>query len=524
MRPRRIPAHVRACVTSALLAAGCATSGPPPEMEQLRQDAQQVVTVVESSETGTPSFIRAVLAIATLGVPATDTTTATGFAFAERYAGLFGLVDARQSLEAVANTVDGLGMRHLALRQVEQGVPVYGAWMSVHLNAAGDQVAAVTNSVVPDLRLPSVQPTIDQSQALAAALDSLPGATEVSSQLAVYPGERRDDPRLAWLVELRDDAAPARNLYVVDAANGRVIDVIDRLYIARNRRTHDANHGTSLPGTLRRSEGQGPVGDADVDAAHDFGGATYDYYSTTHGRDSYDGQGATLVSTANYGTNYQNAFWNGQQMVYGDDFAVRDVVAHELTHAVTEREANLEYRWQSGALNESFSDVFGAMVDRDDWLMGEDLPIGAIRDMENPQAFGDPAHTRDWLVTCNDNEGVHTNSGIPNKAFVNLAQALDKGRAETVFYRALTEYLGSQASLEDAHAAALQSATDLYGAGSAEVQAVDNAFQAVGLDGTWRPPRRCGQLPDLSIVALLVMALLAVGTALTLAQLARART
>ena len=266
-----------------------------------------------------------------------------------------------------------------------------------------------------------------------------------------------------------------------------------------NRQTYDARHETNLPGTLVRSEGQGPTGDRDIDNAHDFASATYDYFWNTFKRDSYDDQGAVLVSTANYGRSYQNAFWNGEQTIYGDNFPVKDVVAHEWTHAVTQHTANLEYRWQSGALNESFSDIFGAMVDREDWLIGEDLPDeilsgrDAIRDLSNPARLGQPAHTDDWVATCTDNEGVHSNSGITNKAYFNIATAIGKDKAERIFYRALTVYLQPTSSLEDARAAALQAAQDLYGADSGEYTAVQDGFNAVGLDGNWNPPPNdCG--------------------------------
>jgi Zn-dependent metalloprotease len=193
------------------------------------------------------------------------------------------------------------------------------------------------------------------------------------------------------------------------------------------------------------------------------------------------------------------------------------VTAHELTHAVTERTANLEYRWQSGALNESFSDIFGAMVDRDDWLMGEDLALGAIRDLANPGAFGQPGNTSGWVATCGDNEGVHTNSGINSKAFVNVATSIGKGDAERIFYRALTVYLQAQSTLEDARAAALQSAQDLFGASSPQVQAVTSGFTAVGLTGSYQPPvNNCGgvpSVPDLSLIGSIVLVLLIVGTA-----------
>ncbi|MCB9151131.1 MAG: M4 family metallopeptidase [Caldilineaceae bacterium] len=257
--------------------------------------------------------------------------------------------------------------------------------------------------------------------------------------------------------------------------------------------TYDAQGGRTLPGTPVRIDEQEPVGDRDVDNAHDFARATYSYYINTHNRNSYDGAGATIVSSAHYGRNYNNAFWDGQQMVYGDGFAARDVVAHELTHAVTEHSANLEYKWQSGALNESFSDIFGAMVDRDDWLMGEDLApdaLGgreAIRSLADPAKFGQPAHTDDWVRTCSDNEGVHTNSGIFNKAYYNIATAITKEQAERIFYRALTTYVGTQSSFADARAAVLQATADIHGSGTDVYRAVEDGFNAVGLTAGWRP-------------------------------------
>jgi hypothetical protein len=135
-------------------------------------------------------------------------------------------------------------------------------------------------------------------------------------------------------------------------------------------------------GTLVRSEGQSPTADVDTDAAYNFSGDTYSYYFTQHGRDSYDGAGATLLSTVHYcpsnnNCNYGNAFWNGTQMVYGNGFsAADDVAAHELTHAVTEHSANLFYYMQSGALNESFSDIFGETVDL---LNGAGTDTAAVR-------------------------------------------------------------------------------------------------------------------------------------------------
>lgn len=509
-RPRWLPVSLSVVIAFSA-AVSCARGPKAVSVAALAQDAQAPMAVTYNPLTGRPSFVRGRIPVTVFGLRPADTSQAVGYGFMQRYAALFGIDSAARDLQYVDSRVDALGMRHMTLKQVYQGVEVYAATVSVHLAPQGGLIAAVSSNVVPNVHAPTTQPAISEDSARAIAGKQLPHGAPVSSRLVVYPGQRRASKAdLAWMVEVRDDSIPARNEYVIDASRGKILDILDRLYTARNRMTYDANRGTVLPGTLRRNEAAGPTGDADVDKAHDFVGGTYDYYANTHSRDSYDGAGATLTSSVHYSVNYQNAFWNGVQMVFGDGFAVKDVTAHELTHAVTERTANLEYRWQSGALNESFSDIFGAMVDRDDWLMGEDLPIGAIRDLSNPGAFGDPGHTSGWVQTCSDNEGVHTNSGIPNKAFVNVATSIGKGDAERIFYRALTTmgYLHPQATLEDARAAALQAAEDLFGASSAQVQAVNSGFNAVGLDGSFQPAaNRCG-VPDLSLVGFIVLAVL----------------
>jgi bacillolysin len=528
-RPHRSWLPVCPSLVLVWTAVSCRRVPQPVSISALERAAQAAVAVTYNPLTGRPSFVRGRIPITGIGLAAADTTPAVAYGFMKRYAALFGVDSTGQDLRFVGARVDGLGMRHMTLQQLYGGVEVYGATYSMHLAPRGGGIVAMSSNLVPDVRAPATTPVISEDSARALARTQLLRGSVVSSRLVVYPGRRRlSSADLAWLVEVqgdvverdtaRTDTVPARRDYVVDAARGRLVDVLDRLYTARNRRTHDANHGTTLPGTLRRAEGAGPTGDADVDRAHDFVGATYDYYSATHGRDSYDAAGATLTSTVHYSTNFQNAFWDGAQMVFGDGFAVKDVTAHELTHAVTERTANLEYRWQSGALNESISDIFGAMVDRDDWVMGEDLPVGAIRDLENPGAHGQPGHASGWVATCSDNEGVHTNSGIPSKAFVNVAASAGKGDAERIFYRALTVYLHPQATLEDARAAALQSAEDLFGASSTQVQAVGSGFSAVGLDGSFQPPpNSCAPFPvpaDLSLVAVVVLALLLLVAAL----------
>jgi Zn-dependent metalloprotease len=264
------------------------------------------------------------------------------------------------------------------------------------------------------------------------------------------------------------------------------------------REVYDAECSDDLPGELRRHGDDGPTGDPEADAAWDNLGRTYDYYADTFGRDSYDDSGAELIATINFcedGEALHNAYWNGEQMVFGEGYAnPLDVTAHELTHAITDRTADLVYECQSGALNESFSDIFASNVDTDDWEIGEDLPDGSIRDMADPGRFGDPAHVRDYDTRPNDDDpfndhgAVHSNSGIPNHAYYLIVQRIGREDAEQVMYRVLTEELEPTSGFEDFRAASLEVARELFGSDSSEYAGIDDSFAAVGLDGTWVAP------------------------------------
>ncbi len=245
--------------------------------------------------------------------------------------------------------------------------------------------------------------------------------------------------------------------------------------------------------------------DAIAVSGHHNAGEAYQYFEDTHGRNSINGTGGNVVSFINvsdeFGNSMGNAFWNGVAMWYGSgDNAFRelarglDVAGHEISHGVVQSTANLEYYGESGAMNESFADIFGAMIDRDDWKIGEDVvrtnvfPSGALRDMEDPHngaSNGDfgggwqPKNTNEQYTGSQDNNGVHINSGIPNHAYYRYATQIGKAKAEKVFYRALTIYLTKSSKFVDLRNAVVQSAEDLYGA--AEVTAAQDAFAAVGI-------------------------------------------
>ena len=283
----------------------------------------------------------------------------------------------------------------------------------------------------------------------------------------------------------------------------------------KERAVYDARRTRRLPGTLVRSEGDPASDDPAVNEAYDGAGATYDLYRDAYGRDSIDGRGMRIDSSVHYGVQYDNAFWDGTQMVYGDGDGqlferftrAVDVIGHELTHGVTDHEAALEYEGQPGALNESFSDVFGSLVKQRglgqtaaeaDWIIGEGLFTpkvrgAGLRSLKAPgTAYADPvlgkdpqpAHMSAYDPTTDDNGGVHINSGIPNHAFY-LAAAAIGGRAwekaGRVWYVALTERLRADSDFAAAARATETVAGEIFGASSPERRAVAEAWRQVGL-------------------------------------------
>jgi len=241
-------------------------------------------------------------------------------------------------------------------------------------------------------------------------------------------------------------------------------------------------------------------------SAHYNADVSYEYFRTTFNRNSINGEGGSILSFINVGNpdtgeGFDNAFWNGKAMFYGSGdraftplAGALDVGGHEMSHGVIQNTANLEYRNQSGALNESFADIFGVMIDRDDWKLAEDIvtdlfPSGAMRDMQNPNNGGNqdgdigwqPKDMSEFVLTTRDNGGVHVNSGIPNRAYYLFATSIGKEKAEQVYYRALNNYLTVSSQFIDLRLAVIRSASDLYGENSQEVEASKTAFDTVGI-------------------------------------------
>ena len=311
---------------------------------------------------------------------------------------------------------------------------------------------------------------------------------------------RYDEPRRA-----------ARLNFSLDASNNLVVELTD----GPNRTIADAQNAETLPGTVVREEGDEPTGDIAVDEAYDGLGATFALFSEVYERNSIDGAGLPLDATVHYGVDYDNAFWDGSRMVFGDGdgeifgrfTASLTVIGHELTHGVTQYTAALEYQGQSGALNESISDVFGSLVEQYSlgqsaaeatWLIGaglftDEVEGTALRSMKAPgTAYDDdvlgkdpqPDTFADYVETEDDNGGVHINSGIPNRAFYLVAEALGGNawqRAGQIWYDTLALDLPSDSTFVQFAAATVSAAVTRYGESSAEVDAVRSGWSTVGV-------------------------------------------
>jgi Zn-dependent metalloprotease len=284
----------------------------------------------------------------------------------------------------------------------------------------------------------------------------------------------------------------------------------------KQRTIFDTHNSQGLPGTVVRAEGAPATGDPSVDEAYDGLGATFDFYWQSYERNSINDEGLPLNATVHFDQRFDNAFWDGQRMVFGDGdetlfnrFTISlDIIGHELTHGVTQDEAQLMYSFESGALNESISDVFGSLVrqralnqsaDQADWFIGAGLFTArvngvALRSMKAPgTAFDDPllgkdpqpAQMRDFVRTFADNGGVHTNSGIPNHAFYQVATRLGGHaweKAGRIWYETLRDArLRPNTGFRRFARLTSANAERLFGQQGEEAKAVRDGWDAVGI-------------------------------------------
>jgi len=463
-------------------------------------------------------------------------------------------------------TSDYLGFTHLRFQQYFQGLEVWGRDVRVHVTPRGN-MESFNGRYVPTqtISLPEIG-SVDAARAEAVAIDRFGSMGTITAARQVYlPGEDGSLTR-CWLVGVSGTLEQQKDIFV-DATTGKVVKVYNRVTMDGTA----SGSGTDVKGVTRSlnvyqigaqyhmidaskamfnaaqsqfpNNGKGVIYAFDArngqSSLYQITSATptswtvapgvtalytsakvYDFFNTVYSRNAIDGQGSTMNVVVNFGTDYNNAFWNGQYMVFGNGDGTEfsdltggaDVTAHEMTHGITEWSAALLYENQSGALNESFSDVFGALFEfwlkgsSGNWLMGEDVftpgtPGDALRSMSDPGSTVIPAGSRqpstmsEYVHLPNteagDNGGVHTNSGIPNKAFYLFATAsgMTKEDAGLVYYRALTTYLTKNAQFVDCRLAVIKSAEDLFGgAGNPKALAAAAAFDAVGITGTTGTP------------------------------------
>jgi bacillolysin len=430
-----------------------------PLLQQLSQASGGAARIVRHAATGKARFLSAG-SQQPLWQP-NSLTVATpeqvSRAFLSIYGPLFGLRGQERELTLMQQQRLG-GRDFVRFQQMYQGIPVIAGEIVVQTNQQR-AVMSANGEVMPDLQL-GTQPRVPAELAVQKAQAAVAKAHQLRvsdlhasiPQLWIYnpallggPGLRVS--RLVWRMEITAPTAgqSIRELVLVDAQIGMIALHINQIAYAKQRIVCDDNNvvdpdgdpdNNCIPASYARVEGQAAIGSPDVDLAYDYAGSTYDYFFNTFGRDSLDGKGLPLIALVRYCPSagecpFQEANWDGQQVNFGDGFALADdVVAHELTHGFTEFTSHLFSYYQSGAINESLSDVFGELIDQanglgndaDDvrWLVGEDLPaaFSVLRNMSDPTEFDDPDKMTSihYSGSTLDSGGIHSNNGVNNKA------------------------------------------------------------------------------------------------------------
>ncbi|MDI6804576.1 MAG: M4 family metallopeptidase [Bacteroidota bacterium] len=511
------------------------------------------VQIEWSENNSTPTFVSGKLT--QTGLSYSSDKTNDGIRFLSENKDLFGLKEPAKELNVISNITDEIGMTHIKYHQQVNGVKIFHGQLIAHFNSDGS-VESVNGRYYPTPDINTI-PSIDIHTALQIAKDKLGSyqSTDEKGELNIYS----QGPRLllVYVVSLPSHSNPMMTVFI-DALNGEVIKIDDGIRydgpvvgsgIALDG-TVKTVHSYLSGGTYYMIDASLPMYVPPIDSfkgvivtidakndtagngygsavyvtdpnnnnnfndnerlkaavsAHFFSREVYQFFKTRYNRNSYNNTGGSLRNVVHYLVNLNNAFWNGVSMSYGDGDGVTfsnlagalDVIAHELTHGVTQYSANLVYELQPGALNESFSDVFGAICDSADWLIGEDvftpgITGDALRSMQDPHmglSSNDPrwqpAHMDEYVNLPNDpnndNGGVHINSGIPNKAFYNVATAIGRSKAGLIWYRTLAVYLTNNSQFIDCRNACLNSAKDLFGQSSVEYNAVASGFSAVGI-------------------------------------------
>jgi vibriolysin len=418
---------------------------------------------------------------------------------------------------------DAQGDLHYRYDVRHNGRAILGGELRLH--ARDGKIFAANTNVRSDLTGPEKASIAPEAAITAAAQDrEAPQDARVEGvpELVYY---RTGDNKLDLVYEVRQtgeqaDGTPVDDSVLINAVDGSIIARLPHIHSALDRKVYDGKTLSTLPGTLARTEGSADVADPVINTSYNHLGTVYSCYQNLFGRDSINNAGATLISTVHHRVKYVNAFWNGTQMVYGDGDNVTasnlanslDVTAHELTHAVTDYESDLIYSGESGGLNESMSDIFGAVcewygdgkvISQKLWLIGDDVwtpatPGDALRYMHSPTLDG---VSLDYYPDYSSGVDVHYSSGISNAAFYLLSQGGTHPRAKTttvvagigiekaarIFYKANADLMTPSTTFEQAKIATEQAAQQL-GYDAATIASVSNAWKAVGVGIPVPPP------------------------------------
>ncbi len=527
-------------VVALSVSASAGVAAPSDELSrtQLRQELGSGARIAYRPETGKVRFIGSAPGkpiSRPSGLSPSASPTVVARAFLDIQGKAFGISDQAKELTVISARAASAGRSVVRFQQTHEGVPVLGGELVANLDSSKN-LLSVGGETVPAPNV-SVKARIDSSAASDAALEAVAKAHSVPASklqaskpsLWIYDsrilgGPGLAKPTLVWRIDVTGEGGlePIDELVLVDAQLGIVALHFSQIETAKYRQVCDANNTDSrVPCTtpFDRVEGGAASTIADVNGAYDNAGATYDFYLNYLGRDGIDGAGMTIKSTTRYcdpssPCPFENAYWDGEQMVYGQGYAsADDVVGHELTHGVTDHTSKLFYYYQSGAINESLSDTFGEFVDLTDgigndapsvrWKLGEDLPGGAIRDMKNPPLYGQPDTMTSSYYTADpggsDSGGVHTNSGVNNKAAFLITDGgsfngktvtgLGITKAAKIYYEVETNLLTSASDYADLYSALQQACTNLVGSAgitSSDCTQVTNAVDAVEMNVT--PP------------------------------------
>jgi Zn-dependent metalloprotease len=398
-------------------------------------------------------------------------------------------------------------------QQTMNGIPIFGSSFVMHItkdNAVVFMSGRVTSTLI------DTAPTLSSDRATQIANQHLDQANEItqSPELIVYAYD--ESPQLTWHLILSTTKTIGSWHYFIDAHSGNVVAHYNAIpHATKHLKTYSAiidaadppdDFRLTLPGNLGIEEiNGGPITTTTnprLTIPHQYVSQTYDYFLNHFGMNSYNNSGATVITSImiNDTQNYFNARWDGNQMFFGNGGPVDghqeeagpvgealDMVAHEYCHAITEHSAGLVYWKETGALNESISDVCGILLDPHDWKIGEDsLDNPPARDMQNPKeaVWPQPDHMNDYVHTHSDIGGVHTNSGIMNKAFYLVASQISIPNAGQIYIRALLNYFNDSTNFYEARLGLIESAIDLYGPLSTAHVAIQDAFDAVGITST----------------------------------------